>query len=241
LGILSDRRRRVLECAFEFGASGLHTNQYGKSERRSRQVTTAQLVHHGSLREVEPPVHTWGFDQIPFGTTGASLSGLNAGEYSSPHLPCKRYNKGLHLSAEAQNRFLSQRQSSAPGGVLGLTAPNCRDAGSDQSHWFRPILWLTAWSETTEGGCYWVLEATKGSVDWVHQFRRPLLSNRERQSLRVPLRSRSQTLRHRRLARSHHHRFRYPGQSEPPVIDDPPPRRNLEEFRGAVTPVRKPC
>jgi hypothetical protein len=66
LGILSDRGRRVLECAFEFGASGLHTNQHGKSERRSRQVTTAQLVHHGSLREVEPPVYTWGFDQIPF-------------------------------------------------------------------------------------------------------------------------------------------------------------------------------
>ena len=84
LGILSDRGRRVLECAFEFGASGLHTNQHGKSERRSRQVKTAQLVHHGSLRDVEPPVHTWGFDQIPFGTTGASLSGLNAGDYSSP-------------------------------------------------------------------------------------------------------------------------------------------------------------
>ena len=44
------------------------------------------------------------------------------------HLPCKRYNKGLRLSAEAQNRFLSQGQSSTPGGVLGLTPPNCRTA-----------------------------------------------------------------------------------------------------------------
>jgi hypothetical protein len=56
------------------------------------------------------------------------------------------------------------------------------------------------------------IDFLEGSVDWVHQFRRPLLSNRERQTLRVPLRSRSQTLRHRRLTRSHH-RFRYPGQT----------------------------
>jgi hypothetical protein len=85
--------------------------------------------------------------------------------------------------------------------------------------WVRPIALVSANPladslERNDGsGCYWVLEATKGSVDWVHQFRRPLLSSRERQSLRVPLRSRSQTLRHRRLTRSHHHRFRYPGQT----------------------------
>jgi hypothetical protein len=36
LGILSDRTRRVLERAFEFGASGLHANKRGKCEHRSR-------------------------------------------------------------------------------------------------------------------------------------------------------------------------------------------------------------
>jgi hypothetical protein len=42
----------------------------------------------------------------------------------------------------------------------------------------------------------------KGSVDCVHQFRHPLLSSRERQSLQAPLRSRHPTLRHRRLTKT---------------------------------------
>jgi hypothetical protein len=117
---------------------------------------------------------TRGFNQIPFGTTGRP--GLSAGDYASRHLPCKLYNRGLRLSAGAQNRYLSQGQSSAPGSVLGLTASNCRAAVSDQEHWFRLILWLIAGSETTEAGITSVLKAIKGSVDCVHQFRRPLLS-----------------------------------------------------------------
>src|ERR1700730_8651968 len=39
-----------------------------------------------------------------------------------------------------------------------------------------------------------VLEAPKGSVDCVHQFRRPFLSSRERLNLRVRLRSHHPTL-----------------------------------------------
>jgi hypothetical protein len=45
LGILSDGAWRVLECAFEFGASGLNGKQRGQSERGSQQMKTAQLVH----------------------------------------------------------------------------------------------------------------------------------------------------------------------------------------------------
>jgi hypothetical protein len=62
----------------------------------------------------------------------------------------------------------------------------------------------------------------------------PLLSNRERQSLRVPLRSRSHP-----TAPPPYEEPPPPipisRPDEPPVIDDPPPRRNLEEFRGAIT------
>jgi hypothetical protein len=36
LGITSDGGWRVLECAFQFGASGLHGNQRGKCERRTK-------------------------------------------------------------------------------------------------------------------------------------------------------------------------------------------------------------
>jgi hypothetical protein len=67
--------------------------------------------------------------------------------------------------------------------------------------------------EQSDGsGCYPALKATKGSVDCVHQFRRPLLSSPERPSLQAPLRSRHLTLRHRRLSRSRRDRSRYPGQ-----------------------------
>ena len=61
-------------------------------------------------------------------------------------------------------------------------------------------------------GCYPALEAIKGSVNCVHQFRRPLLSSQERPSLQAPLRSRRPILRHRRPTRSRRDRSRYPGQ-----------------------------
>ena len=61
-------------------------------------------------------------------------------------------------------------------------------------------------------GCHSIREATKGSVDCVHQFRRPLLSSQERPSLQAPLRSRHPTLRHRRLTRTRRARSRYHGQ-----------------------------
>ena len=59
--------------------------------------------------------------------------------------------------------------------------------------------------------CYPILEAPEGSVDCVHQFRRPLLSSQERPSLQAPLRSRHPTQRYRRLTRTHRDRSRYPG------------------------------
>jgi hypothetical protein len=58
--------------------------------------------------------------------------------------------------------------------------------------------------------CYPVLEAIKGSVDCVHQFRRPLLSRQGRPSLQAPLRSRHPTLPRRRLTRTRRDRSRYP-------------------------------
>jgi hypothetical protein len=72
-----------LERPFDFGTSGIRAYQPGKSEHRSRQVKIAQLGHQGPSERWNPQSITWGFDQIPFGTTG-SLSGLSAGEYSSP-------------------------------------------------------------------------------------------------------------------------------------------------------------
>jgi hypothetical protein len=60
-------------------------------------VKIAQLGHQGPSERWNPRSITWGFDQIPFGTTG-SLSGLSAGEYSSPPpTPVIRYNGGLRF------------------------------------------------------------------------------------------------------------------------------------------------
>ena len=72
-----------------------------------------------------------------------------------------------------------------------------------------------------------ILEPPEGSVDCVHQFRRPLLSSQERPSLQAPLRSRHPTLRHRRLTRTRRDRSRYPGQMS---------RRWLTTRRRAATP-----
>jgi len=65
LGILSDRRRRVLECAFQFGAPGIRAK--GKCEDGSRQVKIAQLVHEAPCTGVNPRPMTRGFDQTLVG------------------------------------------------------------------------------------------------------------------------------------------------------------------------------
>ena len=44
----------------------------------------------------------------------------------------RRYKNGDALIGWGSKPIFVTRQISAPGGVLGLTAPNCRDAGSDQ-------------------------------------------------------------------------------------------------------------
>ena len=45
LSILSDRARRVLECAFQFGAKSVCAYQDSEYEQRSQEVETVQLVH----------------------------------------------------------------------------------------------------------------------------------------------------------------------------------------------------
>ena len=152
---------------------------------------------------------TRGFNQIPFGTTGHS--GLMRASTPAHHLPCKRYNRGLGLPAEAQNQYLPQGQSSAPDGCLAQM-PNSGVAVSDQEHQFRLVLIARSRDRSAGDGCSSVLGAPKGSVDCVHQFRRPLLSSLERLSLQAPLHSRHPTLRHRGLTRTLRDRSRYPGQ-----------------------------
>jgi hypothetical protein len=72
-----------------------------------------------------------------------------------------------------------------------------------------------------------ILEPPEGSVDCVHQFRRPLLRSQERLSLQAPCRSRHPTLWHCRLTRTRRDRSRYPGQMS---------RRWLTTRRRAATP-----
>jgi len=97
----------------------------------------------------------------------------------------------------------------------------------DQEHGFNRCSILDSLEQSGGSRCYPILEAPEGSVDWVHVFRRPLLSSRERPSLQAPLRSRHPTLRHRRLTRTRRDRSRYPGQMS---------HRWLTTRRRAVTP-----
>jgi hypothetical protein len=82
----------------------------------------------------------------------------------------------------------------------------------DQEHGFNRCSILDSLERSGGSRCYPILEAPEGSVDCVHQFRRPLLSSLERPSLQAPLRSRHPTLRHRRLTRTRRDRSRYPDQ-----------------------------
>ena len=91
----------------------------------------------------------------------------------------------------------------------------------------QPLLYTGQPGAKRRKQCYPILEAPEGSVDCVHQFRRPLLSSQEHPSLQAPLRSRHPTLRHRRLTRTRLDRSRYPGQMS---------RRWLTTRRRAATP-----
>jgi hypothetical protein len=84
----------------------------------------------------------------------------------------------------------------------------------DQKHGFNRCPLLDSLERSDGSGCYSVLdlEAPKGSVECVHQFRGPLLSSREHPSLPALLRSRHPIQRHRRLTRTHRGRSRYRGQ-----------------------------
>src|ERR1700730_11082549 len=108
-------------------------------------MKTAQLVHQGSLPRGEPRPMTPRVQPNPFWDDRTCRSG------------CRRVlQPDTYSMSGAQNRYLSQGQISAPGGVLGLTAPSFWESWSDQEHWFRLSLWLTAWRETREAevtGC----------------------------------------------------------------------------------------
>jgi hypothetical protein len=101
-------------------------------------------------------------------------------------------------------------------GWPGKASHDCRPSGFlpllDQEHGFNRCSILDSLERSGGSRCYPILEAPEGSVDCVHQFRRPLLSSQERPSLQAPLRSRHPTLRHRRLTRTRRDRSRYPGQ-----------------------------
>jgi len=72
-----------LERPFDFGTSRTRAYQPGKSEHRSRQVKIAQLGHQGPSERWNPQSITWGVRPDPF-WDNRKLSGLSAGEYSSP-------------------------------------------------------------------------------------------------------------------------------------------------------------
>ena len=101
-------------------------------------------------------------------------------------------------------------------------------ASTTALHW-------TPWSEAAEAGLS-ILEAPKGAVDCLDQFRCALLSSQERPSLQAPLRSHHSTLRHRRLTRTRRDRSRYPG----PMAAGSTTRRlrrNAWEFAGRLVPL----
>ena len=81
--------------------------------------------------------------------------------------------------------------------------------------------------ERNEGsGCYSVLEATKGSVDCVHRFRRPLPSSQERPSLQAPPPQAPPDPTAPPPYEEPPRPIPIPRPEEPPVVDDPP-RRNM--------------
>ena len=96
----------------------------------------------------------------------------------------------------------------------------------DQEHPFRPVLFADNRKRNDRSGCYSVLEAPKGLVGCVHQFRRPLLSGPGRPSLRAPLRGPPPDPTAPRPYEEPPRPIPIPRPDEPPVIDDPPPRRN---------------
>jgi hypothetical protein len=108
-----------------------------------------------------------------------------------------------------------RRLSTQPGG-RGRASHDCRPLGFlpllDREHGFNRCSILDSLERSGGSRCYPILEAPKGPVDCVHQFRRPLLSSQEHPSLQAPLRSRHPTLRHRRLTRTRRDQSRYPGQ-----------------------------
>jgi hypothetical protein len=128
----------------------------------------------------------------------------------------------------------TQPSSVAREGAEQVTIPSCAGRGPRQGGRVRPpaianprvsypsrsearlqpCSLLDSLERSDGSGCYSVLdlEAPKGSVECVHQFRRPLLSSREHPSLPALLRSRHPTQRHRRLTRTHRGRSQYPGQ-----------------------------
>jgi hypothetical protein len=116
-------------------------------------------------------------------------------------------------------------------GWPGKASHDCRPSGFlpllDQEHGFDCCSILDSLERSGGSRCYPILEAPEGSVDCVHQFRRPLLSSQERPSLQVSLRSRHPTRRRRGLTRTRLDRSRYPGQMS---------RRWLTTRRRAATP-----
>jgi hypothetical protein len=137
----------------------LRVRRFGPRRLPARQMRAPQPTSEhsspcasGSPREVEPPVHYLGVRPDPFWDNRSIFSGLSAGDYSSPApILLNSAYRGSCEWARAQNRYLSQGQSSASGGVLGLTA---RIAGllSRSRARIGLIPWLTTGSETTEAG-----------------------------------------------------------------------------------------
>ena len=134
------------------------------------------------------------------------------------------------MEGAEQVTFVVRRLRTAAGWP-GKASHDCRPSGFlpflDQEHGFNRCSILDSLERSGGSRCYPILEAPEGSVDCVHQFRRPLLSSQERPSLQAPLRSRHPTLRHRRLTRTRRDRSRYPGQMS---------RRWLTTRRRAATP-----
>ena len=155
----------------------------------------------------EPPANNPRVQQNPFWDDRALRS--SAGDYSSTparHLACER------LIAVC-SQPLSHKPHLCHSQEHGLRPPRLPDA----RRWASMGMGARQQTGVQAGAkrrarCYSVLEVQKGSVDCVHQFRRPLLSSQERPSLQAPLRSRHPTLSHRRLTRTRRGQSRSPGQ-----------------------------
>ena len=158
--------------------------------------------------------------------------------HSFPPAFCVRAKPNTEPSqSSASNPIGTEKRHSVRVSCAGPRAGGGRRTGHDRPSGFLPLLdqehgfnrcsILDSLERSGGSRCYPILEAPEGSVDCVHQFRRPLLSSQERPSLQAPLRSRHPTLRHRRLMRTRRDRSRYPGQMS---------RRWLTTRRRAATP-----